>query len=69
MFTTDSRTENFLTAFGVKYEYANGILLPGDFASGWNTENIGRPVAVREDAVIEYATLMESGSPAPAPKL
>lgn len=69
MFTTDSRTENFLTAMGVKYEYVNGLLLPGDFALGWNTENIGRPVAVREDAVIEYATLMEAGSAAPAPIL
>jgi ParB-like chromosome segregation protein Spo0J len=66
MFTTDSRTENFLTALGVKYEYLNGVRLPDDFREGWNTENIGRPVAVREDAVIEYATLMESGSAAPA---
>ena len=69
MFTTDSRTENFLTAMGVKFEYRNGLRLPEDFAEGWDTENIGRPVAVREDAVIEYATLMESGSPAPAPIL
>lgn len=69
MFTTDSRTENFLTAIGVKYEYVNGLLLPGDFAPGWNTENLGRPIAVREDAVIEYASLMEAGSAAPAPIL
>lgn len=69
MFTTDSRTENFLTAMGVKYEYVNGLLLPVDFAPGWNTDNIGRPVAIREDAVIEYATLMEAGSAAPAPIL
>lgn len=69
MFTTDSRTENFLTGIGVKYEYLNGLLLPGDFAPNWNTENIGRPVAVREDAVLEYASLMESGSAAPAPIL
>ena len=69
MFTTDSRTENFLTALGVKFEYLNGVRLPDDFREGWNTENIGRPVAVREDAVIEYATLMESGSAAPAPIL
>ena len=69
MFTTDSRTENFLTAMGVKYEYVNGLMLPGDFAPGWDTDNIGRPVAVREDAVIEYATLMEAGSAAPAPIL
>lgn len=69
MFTTDNRTENFLTAFGVKYEYVNGVLLPSDFVAGWNKDNIGRPVAVREDAVIEYASLMEQGSPAPAPIL
>ena len=69
MFTTDSRTENFLTAMGIKFEYRNGLMLPNDFAEGWNTENIGRPVAVREDAVLEYASLMEAGSPAPAPIL
>jgi hypothetical protein len=69
MFTTDSRTENFLTAMGIKYEYCNGLRLPDDFAKGWNTENIGRPVAVREDAVLEYAALMEAGSAAPAPIL
>lgn len=69
MFTTDSRTENFLTSFGVKFTYANGIVLPGDFVSNWDKDNIGRPVAVREDAVIEYAELMEQGSAAPAPIL
>jgi hypothetical protein len=69
MFTNDSRTENFLTAMGIKYEYRNGVKLPDDFAPGWNTENIGRPVAVREDAVLEYAALMEAGSAAPAPIL
>lgn len=67
MFTTDSRTERFLTSLGVKYEYKNDILLPSEFTPGWNSENIGRPVAVRDDAVIEYATLMEAGSAAPAP--
>jgi hypothetical protein len=67
MFTEDSRTENFLTSLGVKYAYTNGVLLPADFAPGWDTDNLGRPVAVREDAVIEYATLMEAGSAAPAP--
>ena len=69
MFTSDSRTENFLTSMGVKFEYRNGIHFPEDFSKGWNTENIGRPVAVREDAVLEYAALMESGSAAPAPIL
>lgn len=69
MFTTDSRTENFLTSLGVKFEYVNGIMLPGDFSADWRKENIGRPVAVREEAVIEYASLMEQGSAAPAPIL
>jgi len=69
MFTTDSRTENFLTQLGVKFEYRNGLRLPDEFKKGWDTENIGRPVAIREDAVLEYATLMEAGSAAPAPIL
>ena len=69
MFTTDSRTENFLTTLGVAYRYTNGILLATDLASGWREENLARPVAIREEAVIEYASLMESGSAAPAPIL
>lgn len=69
MFTTDSRTENFLTGLGVQFKYTNGVRLPSDFVPGWNTENIGRPVPIREDAVIEYAALMEQGSAAPAPIL
>lgn len=69
MFTADSRTENFLTSLGIKFEYSNSVRLPDDFAPEWNKENLGRPVAVREDAVIEYATLMEAGSAAPAPIL
>jgi hypothetical protein len=66
MFTSDSRTENFLTSLGIKFEYRNGILLPKDFVKGWDKDNLGRPVPVREDAVFEYAALMEGGSPAPA---
>jgi hypothetical protein len=69
MFTSDSRTENFLTSLGVKFNYENGIMLPKDFVKGWDRENIGRPVAIRDDAVIEYAALMDGGSPAPAPIL
>jgi hypothetical protein len=69
MFTVDNRTETFLSQMGVKFEYKNGILLPSSFAKDWKKENIGRPVAVREEAVIEYASLMESGSAAPAPIL
>lgn len=69
MFTSDNRTENFLTSMGVKFEYRNGIRIPEDLAPGWDTENIGRPVAVRDEAVLEYAALMEAGSAAPAPIL
>lgn len=69
MFTTDSRTENFLTSMGVRYEYRDWLRLPSDLVAGWNTDNIGRPVAVREEAVFEYAALMEAGSAAPAPIL
>jgi hypothetical protein len=67
MFTTDNRTENFLTQIGVKFKYKNGIRLPDDLADCWNTENIGRPVPVRDDAVLEYNALMDAGSAAPAP--
>lgn len=66
MFTTDSRTENFLTSLGAMFRYTNGIRLPEDLVPKWDAENLGRPVAVRDDAVIEYATLMDGGSPAPA---
>lgn len=69
MFTQDTRTENFLKSLGVKHKYRTNIKLPGDLIPGWNAENIGRPVAVREDAVLEYSARMESGSPAPAPIL
>jgi hypothetical protein len=69
MFTTDSRTENFLTQLGVKFKYKNGIVISKSLRKGWQDENIGRPVAIREEAVLEYSSLMESGSAAPAPVL
>lgn len=65
MFTKDTRTETFLTQMGVEFSYVSGIKI-ADLASTWNTKNLARPVAVRENAVAEYATLMELGSPAPA---
>lgn len=58
MFTTDSRTENFLTTIGVRFEYANGLLLPSSLANGWqelrpyigtNIEQTAAPTA-RTDA-------------------
>ncbi len=66
MFTTDNRTENFLTTLGTQFKYADGLRLPDDLAAAWDKENIGRPVDVREDAVVEYAALMNTGSAAPA---
>jgi hypothetical protein len=69
MFTTDSRTENFLTQLGVKFEYQNGIHIPNDLRAGWQKDNIGRPIAIRDEAVLEYSSLMESGSAAPSPIL
>lgn len=68
MFAKDSRTENFLTSMGVEFKYTNSATF-ADLAKGWSETNIARPVAKREEAILEYATLMESGSAAPAPIL
>lgn len=68
MFTSDTRTENYLNQMGVKWKYTNAIKF-GDLSAGWDTKNMARPVAVREDAVEEYATLTMNGSMAPAPIL
>jgi hypothetical protein len=68
MFTKDSRTEVFLTQMGVEFRYTNNVAF-SDLAPGWDCKNLARPSAKREDAILEYATLMESGSPAPAPIL
>lgn len=65
MFTKDNRTESFLTQMGVDFRYSNDLKLTS-LPKGWVDVNRGRPVAVRESAVLEYASLMESGSPAPA---
>lgn len=65
MFTTDTRTESFLTQIGVKFVYTNNLRI-SDLPRGWDVSNAGRPVAIRDEAVIEYACLMESGSAAPA---
>lgn len=68
MFTKDSRTENFLNQIGVSFRYTNALTL-SDLSTGWAERNLARPVPVRDEAVMEYATLMESGSAAPAPIL
>jgi len=68
MFTKDSRTEVFLTQMGVEFRYTNNVTF-AELSPGWDCKNLARPTAKREDAILEYATLMESGSPAPAPIL
>jgi len=65
MFTKDSRTENFLTQMGVEFSYSNNVSF-GELVSDWESTNLARPVPIREEAVLEYSTLMQSGSPAPA---
>jgi hypothetical protein len=65
MFTSDSRTESFLKFLGVKYSYTNNLTI-SMLHGGWDVVNAGRPQARRENAINEYATLMEAGSPAPA---
>lgn len=68
MFTKDSRTENFLTQMGVAFKYTNAVTI-ADLSPDWGERNLARPVPKRDEAVMEYATLMESGSAAPAPIL
>jgi hypothetical protein len=68
MFTTDTRTETFLTMMGVKWKYSNNIRW-ADLKPHWESRNIARPVAVREKAVEQYAELYKAGSQPPAPIL
>jgi len=68
MFTTDTRTETFLSQMGVRWEYTNSVRF-SDLVDGWKRQNAARPVPLREEAVLQYAALMENGSPAPAPIL
>lgn len=68
MFTTDTRTENFLNQMGAENKYTNDVSI-SELERGWNETNLSRPVPLREDAIVEYAALMESGSAAPAPVL
>jgi hypothetical protein len=65
MFTHDTRTETFLNSLGVKYEYDEAILID-ELHPDWRCRNLGRKDPVDDDAVLEYAMRMESGSPAPA---
>jgi hypothetical protein len=65
MFTTDNRTETFLTQMGVPYQYTNNVSF-GSLRRGWESRNIARPTPQRQNAILEYALLMEQGSPSPA---
>ncbi len=65
MFTQDTRAESYLRQVGVKYRFVDDMKVDA-LPSGWDAENHGRPVSLREEAIIEYGALMEAGSPAPA---
>ena len=65
MFTQDTRTQSFLASTGVQYRYDDDVKF-SRLPSGWKDTNHGRPVSIRDDAVIAYASLMEAKSPAPA---
>jgi hypothetical protein len=66
MFCKDSREEHFLTYIGADWEYVDRITFD-DLIAGWEDDNIGRSQPRIEDAILEYGTKMEGGSPAPAP--
>lgn len=68
MFTTDSRAENFIDSVGGKFRYTNDMkfsLLTPD----WRDANLGRSQVRIDGAVLEYGSLMDKGSAAPAPIL
>jgi hypothetical protein len=50
---------------GVAYEYTNNATFAA-LKRGWESQNLARPVPQRQDAILEYALLMEQGSSAPA---
>ncbi len=68
MFTKDTRTEVFLTQMGVDFRYTNNVAF-SELVPGWDCKNLARPTPQRDDAILEYAALMDGGSPAPAPIL
>lgn len=65
MFTKDTRTENFLTQMGVDFHYESGVQF-NELEPTWRNSNPSRPVVFRDEAIVEYGSLMESGSAAPA---
>jgi hypothetical protein len=68
MFTKDNREENFLTQFGVPWKYTNRVTWDM-LTPNWDAINWGRSRPKVEEAILEYAALMEIGSAAPAPIL
>lgn len=65
MFKDDSRAEAFLHSLGVKYKYMPAVPF-SELEKDWDQKNIGRPVVMREEAVLSYATRMTNGQKAPA---
>jgi len=68
LFMRDTRTESFLKQMRVDFKFTNQLTV-GDLVANWRKVNLSRPRPVIDDAVFEYAALMESGSLAPAPIL
>lgn len=67
MFTTDSRTENFLTSIGVDFQYIDDLLFE-NLIETWSTTNLGRSQTQIDDAIVEYANqYSQHNSMAPAP--
>ena len=64
MFAKDSRVENFLTHMGVGWKYVNDFKYD-NLEPTWEQQNLGRSQAKMEEAILEYASRMEAGSPAP----
>lgn len=56
MFTTDSRTETFLTQMGVVHEYTNNVTYQA-LKPGWENRNIARPTPQRTKAPGKTTTL------------
>jgi len=50
---------------GVEWKYTNRMTFK-ELRADWRSTNLARPVPIREEAIMEYASLMEAGSPAPA---
>lgn len=68
MFTTDSRTEQFLGVVGAKNHYDKSVTFD-KLDPKWKEENLGRSQVIDEKAVQDYRNRMDKGSAAPAPIL